>query len=130
MTLVIATRGIDLSVGAVVAIAGAVACCDQLGSPDPATRSPCVVGDRWSRWWSRCVLGLWNGLLVAVLGIQPIVATLILMVAGRGVAQLITEGQIITFNSAAVQGDRLRLPARPAGRGRDRRRDLRGSPRC
>ncbi|CDL31754.1 Putative sugar ABC transport system, permease protein YtfT [Enterobacter hormaechei] len=43
--------------------------------------------------------GLWNGILVAVLKIQPFVATLILMVAGRGVAQLITSGQIVTFNS-------------------------------
>ena len=43
--------------------------------------------------------GLWNGFLVAICKIQPIVATLILMVAGRGVAQLITEGQIITFNN-------------------------------
>src|SRR5690606_16096009 len=41
--------------------------------------------------------GLWNGLLVAILGIQPIVATLMLMVAGRGIAQLITEGTILTF---------------------------------
>jgi simple sugar transport system permease protein len=40
--------------------------------------------------------GLWNGLLVARVGMQPIIATLILMVAGRGVAQLITNGQIIT----------------------------------
>ncbi|MBZ4110656.1 hypothetical protein JYI40_23675, partial [Escherichia fergusonii] len=40
--------------------------------------------------------GLWNGLLVAGAGMQPIIATLILMVAGRGVAQLITGGQIIT----------------------------------
>ena len=43
--------------------------------------------------------GLWNGILVAILKIQPFVATLILMVAGRGVAQLITAGQIVTFNS-------------------------------
>ncbi|EIC1188663.1 ABC transporter permease, partial [Escherichia coli] len=43
--------------------------------------------------------GLWNGILVAILKIQPFVATLILMVAGRGVAQLITSGQIVTFNS-------------------------------
>ncbi|MBX4378837.1 ABC transporter permease, partial [Mycobacterium tuberculosis] len=42
---------------------------------------------------------IWNGFLVAVLGIQPIVATLILMVAGRGIAQLITEGRIVTFTS-------------------------------
>jgi simple sugar transport system permease protein len=40
--------------------------------------------------------GLWNGLLVAQLGLQPIIATLILMVAGRGIAQLLTDGQIIT----------------------------------
>ena len=45
-------------------------------------------------------LGMWNGMLVAVVGIQPIVATLILMVAGRGIAQLITGGQIITINSS------------------------------
>ena len=44
--------------------------------------------------------GLWNGVLVAVIGIQPFVATLILMVAGRGIAQLITTGQIITITSS------------------------------
>ena len=43
--------------------------------------------------------GLWNGFLVAGLGIQPIIATLILLVAGRGIAQLITDGQIITVRS-------------------------------
>jgi len=41
--------------------------------------------------------GLWSGLLVVRLGLQPIVATLILMVAGRGIAQLITDGQILTI---------------------------------
>ncbi|MFX8715851.1 hypothetical protein ABTM38_19475, partial [Acinetobacter baumannii] len=45
------------------------------------------------------ICGLWNGVLVAVLGMQPIVATLILMVAGRGIAQLITAGRIVTFSS-------------------------------
>jgi len=40
--------------------------------------------------------GLWNGLLVSRGRIQPMVATLVLMVAGRGIAQLITSGQIIT----------------------------------
>jgi len=40
--------------------------------------------------------GLWNGVLVAGIRLQPIVATLILMVAGRGLAQLITDGQIVT----------------------------------
>lgn len=58
--------------------------------------------------------GLWNGILVAVLKIQPFVATLILMVAGRGVAQLITSGQIVTFDSPALSwlgsGSLLLLP--------------------
>ena len=45
-----------------------------------------------------CALaGAWNGILVAFIGIQPIIATLILMVAGRGIAQLVTEGQIPVF---------------------------------
>ncbi|WP_255312621.1 hypothetical protein [Providencia rustigianii] len=42
--------------------------------------------------------------LVAVLQIQPIVATLMLMVAGRGIAQLITEGQIVTFEREGLRG--------------------------
>jgi simple sugar transport system permease protein len=41
--------------------------------------------------------GLWNGLLISRARIQPMVATLILMVAGRGIAQLITNGQIMTI---------------------------------
>ncbi len=48
--------------------------------------------------------GLWNGILVAVLKIQPFVATLILMVAGRGVAQLITSEAGVTFNSPNWRG--------------------------
>ena len=93
MTLVIATAGVDLSVGAVVAIAGSVAAKlmaqQQAGLPLAlaATSGLCLV------------LGAWNGLLVAWLGVQPIVATLILMVAGRGIAQLLTDGQIITVEN-------------------------------
>jgi galactofuranose transport system permease protein len=45
---------------------------------------------------------MWNGFLVAVLEIQPIVATLVLMVAGRGIAQLITEGSIVTFSNPTL----------------------------
>jgi simple sugar transport system permease protein len=43
------------------------------------------------------LFGMWNGALVSLAGMQPIIATLILLVAGRGVAQLITDGQIITI---------------------------------
>ncbi|MFI6367611.1 ABC transporter permease [Nocardia sp. NPDC050630] len=98
MTLVIATRGIDLSVGTVVAIAGALACLHISNMPDQADAVGVAVAVLIALGVA-VVLGLWNGVLVARFGIQPIVATLILMVAGRGVAQLITSGQIITINS-------------------------------
>jgi simple sugar transport system permease protein len=91
MVLVIATRGIDLSVGAVMAICGAIAA--TLADTQPL---PVVIAAALG---AGLLCGLWNGLLVAVLGIQPIIATLILMVAGRGIAQLITEGRIVTFTS-------------------------------
>ena len=95
MTLVIATAGIDLSVGAVVAIAGSVAAL-------LITRSEVGVLTVLSVALGVCLLaGAWNGLLVSVFGIQPIVATLVLMVAGRGIAQLLTAGQNITFQHAA-----------------------------
>ena len=100
MTLVIATKGIDLSVGAVMAICAAVAvvlirnyergATEFYFQPGFVILITIVVG---------AICGLWNGLLVAVMGLQPIIATLILMVAGRGVAQLITGGQSPTFTN-------------------------------
>ncbi|OLF18038.1 ABC transporter permease [Actinophytocola xanthii] len=92
MTLVIATRGIDLSVGAVAAIAGAVTCTYIASTGDALTAMALALG-------VCVVLGLWNGFLVAVLGIQPIIATLVLMTAGRGIAMLLTEGQIVTVDN-------------------------------
>jgi ribose/xylose/arabinose/galactoside ABC-type transport system permease subunit len=98
MTLVIATRGIDLSVGAVVAISGAVTCSWIAGAPDPTGAGAALTGMGIAL--VLClVLGLWNGFLVSVLGIQPIIATLVLMTAGRGIAMLITDGQIITVRN-------------------------------
>ncbi|CUT10403.1 Putative sugar ABC transport system permease protein YtfT [Bradyrhizobium sp.] len=91
MVLVIATRGIDLSVGAVMAISGAIAA-SLADNHSLAVVLAAALG-------AGLICGLWNGFLVAVLGMQPIVATLILMVAGRGIAQLITEGRIVTFSS-------------------------------
>lgn len=95
MSLVIASRGVDLSVGAIMAIVAATA----------AT----LVNEGHGTWFcvaaglgAGLLCGLWNGLLVAVLRIQPIVATLILMVAGRGIAQLITDGQIVTFEDPGL----------------------------
>ncbi|MEO5737409.1 MAG: ABC transporter permease [Variovorax sp.] len=97
MTLVIATRGIDISVGAVVAIAAALAAWMIGGAVTPNTsRFPMPLAIL-AAIGIALLCGLWNGLLVARVGMQPIIATLILMVAGRGIAQLITGGQIITI---------------------------------
>jgi len=107
MTLVIATGGVDLSVGAVIAISAAMgavlinpALGNQLITNDiltkDATNTPLgliVLADLAAG----TLCGLWNGLLVSRARIQPMVATLILMVAGRGIAQLITNGQIMTI---------------------------------
>lgn len=93
MTLVIATGGIDLSVGATMAIAGAVCASLITGGVDSiflVVLAGIAAG---------LLTGAVNGSLVSFLGIQPIVATLILMVAGRGIAQLINAGQIVTFQS-------------------------------
>ncbi len=98
MTLVIATRGIDLSVGAVMAVSGAVSLTIIDGSSSPGSTGTVLVAIA-AGVGVAMVLGVWNGFLVAVLNIQPIIATLVLMLAGRGVALLITDGFITTVNS-------------------------------
>lgn len=97
MTLVIATKGIDLSVGSVVAMSGAMAAF-VVGRPGISDDSlaPLFLAVALSIGLALLV-GLWNGALVSRVGVQPIVATLILMIAGRGIAQLITNGQITTI---------------------------------
>ncbi len=97
MTLVIATGGVDLSVGAVMAITGAVGALlltkTQLGVAAGFAASLGVA----------VLAGLWNGTLVGLFKVPPIVATLILMVSGRGIAQLLTGGQIITFENKSFE---------------------------
>ncbi|WP_307786989.1 ABC transporter permease [Mycolicibacterium mengxianglii] len=99
MTLVIASRGIDLSVGAVVAVSGALACAHIAASADPAGAGT-VITAMGIALGVAVGLGLWNGMLVSVFGVQPIIATLVLMTAGRGIALFITDGQIVTITSA------------------------------
>ena len=96
MTLVIATGGVDLSVGSVVAITGAVCAVLLQGGHSLALTLAAALG-------AGVVAGSANGLLVARLGVQPIVATLILMVAGRGLAQLIVDGQVIIIKNPAFE---------------------------
>jgi galactofuranose transport system permease protein len=101
MTLVIATGGVDLSVGATMAIAASVA--GILMNPSALRNEVFFVTDPYYTFQPLWIVitvallvsllcGLWNGVLVAYMRIQPMVATLILMISGRGIAQLITNG--------------------------------------
>jgi simple sugar transport system permease protein/ribose transport system permease protein len=100
MTLVIATGGIDLSVGSLMAIAGALAPIIFLG-PLPALLGiglaivvPIVVAG---------LFGLFNGVLVTAFRIQPIIATLVLFIAGRGIGQVMTNGNLQAFKNPGFQ---------------------------
>ncbi|MGA2612518.1 MAG: ABC transporter permease [Spirochaetia bacterium] len=94
MTLVIATHGIDISVGSLVAVsAGAVAILiggDLAGHP----KFPILVA-MLAALLVCSAAGMWNGMLVSRIGMQPIIATLILFVAGRGIAMLFTNSMQI-----------------------------------
>ena len=96
MTLVTAASGgQDISVGAVMAVAGAV-CCQILsgGEVNVSERANPMIMGILAGLAASVLCGMFNGFLVAKLNIQPMIATLILFTAGRGIAQLVTDGQI------------------------------------
>jgi len=104
MTLVIATGGIDLSVGAIMAIAGGVSAIlvtnkDVLTGQAIAGHSAALALAAGLA--AGIIAGLWNGVLIGLVDIPPIIATLILMISGRGVAIWITRGQVPTIASAS-----------------------------
>jgi ribose/xylose/arabinose/galactoside ABC-type transport system permease subunit len=93
MTLVIATGGIDISVGSLSAVSGSFT-------------TVLLVVYHWPLAWAIVVgvlvvaaLGYWNGFMVANVGVQPIVATLIMWVLARGIATLFANGQTILFEN-------------------------------
>jgi galactofuranose transport system permease protein len=100
MAIVIGTKGIDLSVGSIIAICSAVIAW-RIHAGDPHVLILLLalgVG---------VLCGVWNGFLVAVLAIQPIIATLILMVSGRGIGLMINllyGGTNPSFTSSLLQG--------------------------
>jgi ribose/xylose/arabinose/galactoside ABC-type transport system permease subunit len=96
MAVVIAVAGIDLSVGSVMAIAGQVAALTVLGGVPPvlAVLLALVVA---------AACGVFNGTLVVRFGVQPIIATLILFIAGRGIAQLLSGGKLTGFRNPTLQ---------------------------
>ncbi|MDZ5453020.1 ABC transporter permease [Labrys sp. ZIDIC5] len=115
MTLVIATGGIDLSVGSLMAIAGALSPMIFTGKlvdfPNLYVAIafgiviPVLVAG---------LFGLFNGWLITRYNIQPIIATLILFIAGRGLAQVSTNGDLQVFKvpefQAIALGKVLGLP--------------------
>jgi len=104
MTMVIATGGIDLSVGSIMAIAGALAPMIFLGTLFPVGNI--YLGVTLAIGIAVLVatlLGLFNGWLIAQFRIQPIVATLVLFIAGRGIAQVLTNGNLQVFKVPEFQ---------------------------
>ncbi|HTH13740.1 MAG TPA: ABC transporter permease, partial [Spirochaetia bacterium] len=94
LTLVIATRGIDISVGSVVAISAGVVAILIGGDFNGVAKYPIFLAMA-AAVAVGTLAGLWNGMLVSRVRMQPIIATLILFVAGRGIAMVLTNAQII-----------------------------------
>ncbi len=94
MALVIGTQGIDLSVGAVMALSAAVIPLYIGYGLLPAALIAVLAG---------CLIGVANGAMIALVGVQPIVATLALMVAGRGIALVVANEQLKSVTDPGVQ---------------------------
>lgn len=94
MTLVIATAGIDLSVGAMMAIAAVSSTLFMdYGVLAVFLGTLLVVG----------LFGAVNGTIISVIGVQPIVVTLALMISGRGIAQVFTNGALVSFSNPTFE---------------------------
>ncbi|GCF07119.1 ABC transporter permease [Dictyobacter arantiisoli] len=102
MTLVIATGGIDLSVGSVMSIAGSVAALIFVGRIFSLSGPISYIVAIVVAVLVAALCGLFNGFLVTVFRIQPIVATLILYIAGRGIAEVLVNG-VVDFSNPTFQ---------------------------
>lgn len=100
MCLVIATGGVDLSVGSMMAVSGAVAMEFMNGRPDTLAAAAGAIALALGL----ClVLGAFSGLLISVVGLQPFITTLVMMLAGRGLAKVITSGQNTTADNGSYR---------------------------
>ena len=99
MTLVTAASGgQDISVGAIMAVAAAV-CCQILSGGQVSVndyQNPVILAVI-AALLASALCGAFNGFLVSKLNIQPMVATLILYTAGRGIAQLSQTDRLLIF---------------------------------
>jgi ribose/xylose/arabinose/galactoside ABC-type transport system permease subunit len=103
MTLVIATGGIDLSVGSIMAISGALAPLIFLSPIFGDSIALSVAVAMVAAVIVATLCGLFNGWLVSQFRIQPIVATLVLFIAGRGIAQALTNSNLQVFRKPEFQ---------------------------
>ncbi len=97
MTLVIASGGIDLSVGSVMALSGVAA---ALLISEHSASAPVAIAAGLG---AGLLAGILNGLLVALGRVQPIVATLVTLVALRGLAQALSDDQKARFDAPAFE---------------------------
>lgn len=94
MTLVTAASGgQDISVGATVAIAGSVILRMLVGNGDGSLQMP-IIAAFLVACIAAMLCGAFNGVLVAIFKIQPMVATLILYTAGRSIAAWINNNEL------------------------------------
>jgi ribose/xylose/arabinose/galactoside ABC-type transport system permease subunit len=94
MTFVIATRGIDLSVGSIMALSSVVLSMLLPAGILAALGGALAVGT---------MVGFVNGFLVTRLGILPIIVTLATAISLRGVAQILVEGSpIVAFENSTL----------------------------
>jgi ribose transport system permease protein len=104
MTLVIATGGIDLSVGSLMAIAGTAAPMIFMGKLLPIDNMGILIILSFILpVLLAMAFGWFNGMLVTRFSIQPIIATLVLFIAGRGIAQVATNGNLQVFKNPDFQ---------------------------
>jgi ribose/xylose/arabinose/galactoside ABC-type transport system permease subunit len=104
MTRVIATGGIDLSVGSMMAISGAIAPLIFLGTAVHISEIHIAVAvGMVVAVLAAGAFGWFNGWLITRFRIQPIIATLVLFIAGRGIAQVSTNGNLQPFKLGEFQ---------------------------
>lgn len=104
MTMVIATAGIDLSVGAIMAIAGQIAPLIFMGPI--AARFGIGVANTLAiivPLIAAAAVGMFNGFMITRLKFQPIIATLVVYIGGRGIAQVLTNGYLQFFKNPDFQ---------------------------
>lgn len=95
MTFVILTAGIDLSVGSILAFAGAI-CASMIGLDVPifwALMVTIVIG---------AALGASSGVIIAYFNVQAFIATLVAMTMIRGVVLVYTDGRPISTGNFDV----------------------------